>query len=122
MYAGVNLDGIPYRARTTCNDGGDTSEWLWSSPSWVTTWDADADNDGSTLADGDCADDDASVHPGARETWYDGVDQDCDRQDDYDADGDGYRSIDWGGSDCDDRDPAVRRPPMGHRVPPDCDP
>lgn len=122
LYAAVNLDGIPYRSRTTCNDGGDTTEWLWSSPSWITTWDEDGDADGVTLGDGDCADDDASVRPGAAEIWYDGVDQDCDGQDDFDRDGDGYRAIEWGGSDCADGDPSVRRPPMGHRVPPDCDP
>ncbi|MBK9649596.1 MAG: hypothetical protein IPO67_31340 [Deltaproteobacteria bacterium] len=31
----------------------------------------------------------AQVFPDANETWYDGVDQDCDGQNDYDQDGDG---------------------------------
>ncbi|MCB9779184.1 MAG: hypothetical protein H6742_11525 [Alphaproteobacteria bacterium] len=59
----------------------------------------DADDDGWTVEDGDCADGDAAVHPGAPEVC-DGVDQDCDGVLDEeptdatvfyaDADGDGY--------------------------------
>ena len=55
----------------------------------------------------DCDDSDASVAPGAAETWYDGLDGDCDGASDYDADGDGLDSADYGGEDCDDDDPAV---------------
>jgi hypothetical protein len=62
----------------------------------------DIDGDGYTPADGDCWDslepllhegsklDAASIHPGATETWYDGIDQDCGGDDDFDADGDGW--------------------------------
>jgi hypothetical protein len=49
----------------------------------------DTDNDGFTIATGDCLEGDASVYPGAAEIWYDGQDQDCDG-DDADQDGDGY--------------------------------
>jgi len=50
----------------------------------------------------DCNDHDSAIHPGTTETWYDGVDQNCDGADDYDQDGDGYRSAtEWtGGTDC----------------------
>ncbi len=65
--------------------------------------DYDADGDGWGDADytsevesegiveiGDCDDSDDSVNPDATETWYDGVDTDCDGDSDYDTDGDGY--------------------------------
>ncbi len=71
----------------------------------TSTFYADTDNDGfgdaavttvacsapdGYVADGtDCSDADATVYPGAAETWYDGVDQSCDGNDD-DQDGDGY--------------------------------
>ncbi len=57
----------------------------------------------------DCNDFNPAINPGAAEIWYDGVDQDCDEADDYDQDGDGYRSklhtVD--GDDCDDTHPLV---------------
>ncbi|MFZ5479351.1 MAG: MopE-related protein, partial [Myxococcota bacterium] len=40
--------------------------------------------------------------PEAAETWYDGVDQDCDGASDFDQDIDGYDSDAFGGDDCDD--------------------
>ncbi len=87
-----------------------------------TTWFLDVDGDGWGRSDeaepgceppssdyvadsGDCDDDDATVHPGAVEIWYDGVDQDCAGDDDFDADADGAQSADHGGDDCDDTDP-----------------
>ncbi len=59
----------------------------------------DADGDGSEDAD-DCDDEDATIHPGADDEWYDGIDHDCAGNDDYDRDGDGY-TVD---EDCDDTD------------------
>ncbi|MBN1334506.1 MAG: putative metal-binding motif-containing protein, partial [Deltaproteobacteria bacterium] len=60
----------------------------------------DADGDGFTALQGDCWDaaegpegsglGGADIHPGASETWYDGVDQDCAVDDDFDADADGF--------------------------------
>ena len=70
--------------------------------------DADGDGFGAVrYAGDDCNDDDPAVHPGAAETFYDGVDQDCDGSSDYDADGDGVDSAAYGGEDCDDTDAAV---------------
>jgi len=77
------------------------------------------------IAGGDCNDRQAAVSPAATDTWYDGIDQDCDGADDFDADGDGHvRVVDagrpttsgsgtpsFGGAlpadDCDDADPTV---------------
>jgi hypothetical protein len=52
---------------------------------------------------GDCDDHDPSTHPGATETWYDGVDSDCGGGSDFDQDGDGWDLAE----DCDDLDPAA---------------
>jgi len=71
----------------------------------------DADGDGHFRPDAggeDCDDDDPNTYPGAPETWYDDVDQDCAEDDDFDQDGDGYQSAihnpdeALGGGDCND--------------------
>lgn len=58
------------------------------------------------LQTGDCDDSDKEVHPGATEVWYDGTDQDCDRND-TDRDGDGADFDGSGGDDCNDGDPDI---------------
>jgi formylglycine-generating enzyme required for sulfatase activity len=57
--------------------------------------------------DDDCDDAAVAINPTASETFYDGVDTDCDGASDYDADGDGYDSDAHGGDDCDDDDSAT---------------
>jgi len=65
----------------------------------------DQDGDGYTPAEGDCDDTNPTAHPGAPETAYDGVDEDCLGGDDNDADADGHASAAYGGDDCDDAHP-----------------
>ena len=78
-------------------------------------WDReDQDGDGFSAAEGDCWDklvppsdspfeSGAELSPAAIETWYDGFDGNCDGADDYDADADGYRHVNWGGYVCNDK-------------------
>jgi hypothetical protein len=77
---------------------------------------------GYTALDDDCDDTDASVYPGAAETWYDGIDSDCDGADDMDRDGDTYPGGD-DGTDCDDGDANIHpgAPDPCDGVDQDCD-
>ncbi len=63
----------------------------------------------------------AEIHPGADDSWYDGIDQNCDGLDDFDKDGDGYVPDEYEGvqtegldstgelqaGDCDDDQPTI---------------
>lgn len=94
--------------------------------------DGDQDGDGYYVAGytgeipefflaGDCDDLDDEVYPGATEVWYDGGDADCAGDDDWDQDGDGYRSASEPdldglfGDDCDDTDAT-----LNPGIPEDC--
>lgn len=74
---------------------------LLSGCTWVTQEDKDAlytylDNDGDGFDNGvDCDPDDGTIHPRADEIWYDGVDQNCDGANDFDADNDGYVAAEY---------------------------
>lgn len=96
----IDPDGTPLDAGPF---SGDTWERLY----------IDDDGDGYPRLF-DCGERDNQVNPGVPETWYDGIDADCDGQDDFDADGDGFAATDevladygfgglgFGGTDCDD--------------------
>jgi hypothetical protein len=133
-YAGVPTTDVPGSGALPIGDCNDTAASI--NPGATEAWydgtdqdcgeddDYDADADGyvpdgyagyptvgvtgtGALPDGDCDDEDASINPVATDTWYDGVDQDCDGADDYDKDGDGYASSDYTGGDCDDDDTSI---------------
>jgi len=102
--------------------GGKTGYW-----SMQGTVVFDQDGDGFFANDPDpskidCNDNDASIYPGAPETFGDGIDSDCDGFDGtrVDADGDGYYSIAYGGDDCNDADPDIH-PGAVDGVPDTCD-
>ena len=106
-------------ATEVCNDlDDDCDDEVDEDQTWTEYW---PDDDGDGYGDGsvdsqesceelsgyaengdDCDDTDPDVSPEGEETWYDGVDQDCDGNDD-DQDEDGYGVDD----DCDDTDPEV---------------
>ncbi len=83
----------------------------------------DLDQDGFTVEDGDCVDDDPGIYPDAEEVAYDGVDQDCDGTDLIDVDGDGFDAMQVDGPDCADDDPATYpgAEEVGDGVDNDCD-
>ena len=60
----------------------------------------------SLVDGGDCDDGNPDISPGIAEIWYDGIDQNCDQNDD-DQDGDGVSALSAGGSDCVDTDPNI---------------
>ena len=87
-------------------------------PTWFADQDGDAFGDpqssnvsctqvfGWVLDASDCDDGAVGIHPGAEETPYDGVDQDCSGADLCDVDGDGFDfdGAQCFGEDCDDQD------------------
>lgn len=81
--------------------------------------DFDSDGDGQDASDipneggqfgPDCDDSDGTIYLGGPETWYDGIDGDCSASSDFDQDGDGFDSAEYGvgsADDCDDLRAAV---------------
>ena len=64
----------------------------------------DLDDDGFSSCEGDCNDVNDSIYPGADEVYYNDTDENCDPDDEFDADGDGFDSAAEtnNGQDCDD--------------------
>ena len=73
-------------------------------------YETDAYNTDPEFGGGDCQDVNGDYHPGADDVPYDNRDTDCRGNDDWDFDGDGYQTEQFGiGSDCDDNDAEVNR-------------
>ncbi len=72
----------------------------------------------------DCDDTNADISPLVAEVYYDGIDQDCANDDDFDADLDGFADVSGGGMDCDDADDSIHpeQPDVcGSNLDEDCD-
>ncbi len=84
-----------------------------SEPSGENPLDSDSDGDGFSENQGDCNDANADIYPDAPESQQDGIDSNCDGEDNPDTDGDGY----FWGDDCDDTDPQI----LSQNLDQDCD-
>ena len=85
----IDQDGDGVEAELDCDDSNDA----------LGAMEDDLDCDGFANGE-DCAPEDAAINPDAEDTWYDGIDSNCDGVDDYDQDGDGETSIDYDGTGC----------------------
>ena len=117
------------RALTPVQSAGYLSAWMYLrttiAPDWFASracgtdspWDTDHDGyEDASYGGTDCDDHDATVKPGAVDTWYDGIDRNCDGLDDFDQDLDGVPTPTGGGADCNDGDAAI-----GPGIPESCD-
>jgi len=112
----------------TCPDGSDPANWFpdvdkdtyglfgsdghecYQTCTQPTDKDVISTDQGISYVDNtsDCDDSEKTTYPGASETAYDGIDQDCNESDLTDVDNDGYDSTDvTGGTDCDDNSDAI---------------
>ncbi|RME25351.1 MAG: hypothetical protein D6798_09180 [Deltaproteobacteria bacterium] len=105
----------------TTGDGGTAGDGGGDGGGLVGT---DEDHDGWTVEAGDCDDTDENIHPYADDPCYDDIDANCEEDDEYDCDDDGYTSAEYGGDDCDDANDAIH-PGAGDATPDgvddDCD-
>ena len=114
----IPYNGIDDNCDSTDGDGDQDGDSYWAAD-YLERVDGEPMPIPENMGD-DCDDADPSIHPGAVDDWYDGVDSNCGGEDDCDIDGDGFRgSLDGpcevvteeGDSpalyDCDDHDAAI---------------
>ena len=112
VWDGLDCDAdfLPYASSRTVDagsssvsdlDGSVSDIGYWSGPDADPSLWVDGDGDGDPYVY-DCDDADAAICSTVRETWYDGVDQDCDGHSDFDQDDDSFDAAAYGGTDCDD--------------------
>ena len=126
--AEIVADGIDQDCddQETCYADADGDGVRAMDGSTVLSTDTDCSDDGEAIASSpasDCDDTDPAVRPGAEEVVGDGIDQDCDGQEEcyLDADGDGHRpdatsTVASEDADCDDMGEATAEAPVD-----DCD-
>ena len=94
---GVDADGDGDPACSDCDDGDPAQSGV----------DVDGDGFSSCGDPADCNDLVAGIAPGLDDLFGDEVDANCDGIDGVDGDEDGFASVESGGPDCDDGDPAM---------------
>lgn len=119
-YWGAARDAIPQR---TDPDGSPGDYGAFSTGTFHEEVWEDLDLDG-VIDLYDCRPQNPTIFPEADDPPYDGTDQDCRDDDDFDADDDGHRPFEHGGLDCDDNNPEASpdfAEVLGNAVDEDCD-
>ncbi|TNE85066.1 MAG: hypothetical protein EP330_27065 [Deltaproteobacteria bacterium] len=118
----IPYDGIDTNCDCVNDFDRDGDGFMWDEANNLTAFNnfvSDYRCDLSTAVWDDCDDNDDQKYPDAPDTWYDGIDSNCDGADDYDQDEDGYVLS----NDCVDTNPDIHPNALelvGDQVDQDC--